>query len=92
MKNNKTKDILVTIFVIIQVALIVCRINEFIEISWWIVFVPILTIPFIILSTFIGAFLYHIITDYLNRRKVRVTRRKLRNLNKKAQTIIEENG
>ena len=63
-KKKEIKELLMFAFVILQVTLIICRINEYIEISWWFVFSPILSIPSAIIMAWIFAFFFSLIMIY----------------------------
>lgn len=67
-KNKNVKDMMLFILVVIQIVLIVAKINELINISWWFVFVPTLIIPCVIVLAWIFVFVYKMVMIYKNKK------------------------
>jgi hypothetical protein len=90
LKNSK--DLFYGAVLFTQIALIVCKINEVIDMSWWFVFAPTLIFPMVFFGLWLAMFCYFLYKNLSWKRTLKSDLKEIEKLNKEMKDILKEDG
>jgi hypothetical protein len=89
MRINKV-DIFYLVMFVVQVSLVVLRINEVFTFSWWFVFTPVILPSMIFIFLWFGMFTYFFIRNIKDRHSLKSRLREVIEAKEEAKDILKE--
>ena len=89
-KTQRNIDILLVLMMVIQIALLVLRINDVVTCSWWLVFTPTFAPMIIMISLWIAFFFYFLAKDMGKKRNLRNRLKEVQEVKDEIKGILKE--